>query len=205
MGERECVKCGRADCGKHCLAKRRQGDGWCQLDAGWGTDHVGVGRCKLHGGSTTSHTNSRRVVEAKAAKELAQLGYEPVEDPIGEMLDLAGRFKALEGWLATKVAELDDKGHLRYEGHGQASSEQLRAEVAMWERMLDRFARVLEALARLNLEERRIRLSEAQTELLAKVIDATLADPVLALSADQRRAAPAAIARHIDAVALRVA
>lgn len=28
----------------------------CQRPAGWGTDHVGYGLCKLHGGSTRAHT-----------------------------------------------------------------------------------------------------------------------------------------------------
>ena len=34
-----------------CGAKTRDG-GKCQLKAGWGTDHVGKGRCKLHGGAS---------------------------------------------------------------------------------------------------------------------------------------------------------
>lgn len=36
--------------GVQCGAKKRQGEGTCALPAGWGTDHVGYGRCKLHGG-----------------------------------------------------------------------------------------------------------------------------------------------------------
>jgi len=38
-----------------CNATTRDGDP-CQLPAGWGTDHVGEGRCKLHGGSTVTPT-----------------------------------------------------------------------------------------------------------------------------------------------------
>jgi|GEM_PF-3592948 len=33
-----------------CGAKKKQGEGVCQQPAGWGTDHPGEGRCKLHGG-----------------------------------------------------------------------------------------------------------------------------------------------------------
>lgn len=38
-----------------CGATRKQGDdgATCQLPAGWGTDHVGEGRCKLHGGASS--------------------------------------------------------------------------------------------------------------------------------------------------------
>lgn len=39
-----------------CGAKKRQGEGTCRLPAGWGTDHVGRGRCKLHGGCTPRHS-----------------------------------------------------------------------------------------------------------------------------------------------------
>lgn len=33
-----------------CGVDKRQGEGTCSLPAGWGTDHVGEGACKLHGG-----------------------------------------------------------------------------------------------------------------------------------------------------------
>ena len=37
---------------KYCGAKTRAGTP-CRRPAGWGTDHVGEGRCKLHGGKST--------------------------------------------------------------------------------------------------------------------------------------------------------
>lgn len=37
---------------KHCGAKTRAGTP-CRRPAGWGTNHVGEGRCKLHGGKST--------------------------------------------------------------------------------------------------------------------------------------------------------
>ena len=37
---------------KYCGAKTRTGTP-CRRPAGWGTDHVGEGRCKLHGGRST--------------------------------------------------------------------------------------------------------------------------------------------------------
>jgi hypothetical protein len=35
-----------------CGAKKRGGPGLCTRPAGWGTDHAGVGKCKLHGGAS---------------------------------------------------------------------------------------------------------------------------------------------------------
>ena len=38
--------------GEYCNARKTDGSGYCKHEAGWGTDHSGVGRCKFHGGST---------------------------------------------------------------------------------------------------------------------------------------------------------
>jgi hypothetical protein len=39
-----------------CDAQRRAKEGGrCTRPAGWGTSHAGIGRCKLHGGSTPNH------------------------------------------------------------------------------------------------------------------------------------------------------
>ena len=35
-----------------CGAIKRQGGDPCTQKAGWGTDHVGMGKCKLHGGKS---------------------------------------------------------------------------------------------------------------------------------------------------------
>lgn len=41
-----------------CNARKTDGSGYCQQPAGFGTDHVGHGRCKYHGGSTEQHEKS---------------------------------------------------------------------------------------------------------------------------------------------------
>ena len=69
-----------------CGAKKRGGEGCCMRPAGWGTHHVGVGVCKLHGGSTPIKTDGSRskylqhdvdiqarVQELKESKELTDL------------------------------------------------------------------------------------------------------------------------------------
>ncbi len=54
-----------------CGAKTRSG-GQCQQPAGWGTQHVGQGRCKLHGGNagapiiTGRYSIKRQALAAKA-------------------------------------------------------------------------------------------------------------------------------------------
>lgn len=38
---------------------RGEDNGSCELPAGWGTDHVGEGRCKLHGGNAGAPANNQ--------------------------------------------------------------------------------------------------------------------------------------------------
>lgn len=47
-----------------CGAKKRQGPGACGRPAGWGTNHVGTGRCKLHGGNNTGPKDRKAKSEA---------------------------------------------------------------------------------------------------------------------------------------------
>jgi hypothetical protein len=50
---------------KKCGAKKKSG-GTCGRPAGWGTDHPGTGRCKLHGGASTgpkTEEGKKRVAE----------------------------------------------------------------------------------------------------------------------------------------------
>lgn len=47
-----------------CGAKTRNGTP-CQQKAGWGTDHVGEGRCKLHGGKSSGPKNQKKNSNAK--------------------------------------------------------------------------------------------------------------------------------------------
>lgn len=52
-----------------------------------------------------------------------------------------------------------------------------------------------------GLAERQVRLAEKQGAMIAEVLRAVLGDPELALTIEQRKAAPAAIRRHLSTVA----
>ena len=49
------TKGARRKVGVTCGAKKVSG-GKCTMAAGWGTNHYGYGKCKLHGGSTPTHS-----------------------------------------------------------------------------------------------------------------------------------------------------
>lgn len=184
---------GRAKCG----GTKRQGDGGpCTRPAGWGTDHAGFGRCKLHGGSTRNHRVAAvvQVVEADAAKLLAHEGLRQVTDPVGALAKLATEAWAMKDALAARVNALDS---IRYEGSG-AGGEQLRAEVALYERALDRSGKFLEVLAKLGYEERRVRVEEEQAAMVARVLAEALDELGLG---ERRDDVLRVVARRLEAVA----
>jgi len=53
-----------------CNARNIYHTKYCQHEAGWGTDHLGQGRCKLHGGSTPRITGRYSVIDRARFREL---------------------------------------------------------------------------------------------------------------------------------------
>lgn len=185
--------------GPRCGAKKRQGEGTCTQTAGWGTDHVGYGACKLHGGNTGTQVVAaeRQRVEVRARQLLADLGHaEPVTDPLAALMLLAGEHLAMKEAARSLVEDLDN---VRYES--RSGGEQLRAEVTLYERSLDRSARILADLVRLGVEERHVRLAEAQGALVVAAIVGAMDDVGLrGVQAEQLRGAVAVRLRAIPAM-----
>ncbi|WP_327066887.1 hypothetical protein [Kitasatospora sp. NBC_01302] len=125
---------------------------------------------------------------------LAELDVAPVDDPLTALMQLAGQVLAWQEATADLVNRLGDQ--VRYEG--MAGGEQLRAEVQLYERSMDRAEKVLSSIARLNIEERLAQISEAQADRVLAAIDAALAAAGLA-GAEATRARQVA-ARHLRAV-----
>jgi len=61
-------------CGARTRTESNGSDGTCTQRAGWGTDHPGIGRCKLHGGaSPVKHGLYSAVTNHRLSDRLAQL------------------------------------------------------------------------------------------------------------------------------------
>lgn len=127
----------------------------------------GAKTCYMHGGRTAKAAG--RAVEQQARIELARLDLPPVDDPLSELARVCGQVLGWKDMLAEKVNAL---ASLRYEN--EAGGEQLRAEVALWERALDRCERFLTAMARLNIDERLAKISEERAEVIISVLTAAL-------------------------------
>ncbi|MPY34097.1 hypothetical protein FNH09_23465 [Streptomyces adustus] len=148
-------------------------------------------RCRMHGGASPQAKTAaaRRQVEGQARALLAELGTPPVEDPLAALLRLGGEVLAWQKATAALVNQLDS---IRYQG---GSGEQLRAEVVLYERAMDRAANVLSAIARLNIDERLTAVSERQAEAVIGAVEAALA--AVGITGEQAIEGRRAAARHL--------
>lgn len=83
---------------ERCGAVRRQGGEPCGLRAGWGTDHLGVGRCKLHGGSVPIKSGRYSKVKNTRLKELIA-EHEADPDPLNMEPELAAMRALFEDFI----------------------------------------------------------------------------------------------------------
>lgn len=168
----------------------------CQLPAGWGTPHPGIGCCKLHGGCTPNQVKAaeRKDLEQKARKAFGRLAdvSAPIDDPLTALAHLAGHAVAWMEFLGDRIAELE---RLAYSGE---AGEQITGEIVLFERALDRCNTVLGTMARLNIDQRLAKISEQQLEIVTAAIVASLSE--LGLSVEQQREARAGVVRHLRLV-----
>lgn len=155
-----------------CGGKTRAGNN-CPLKAGQGTDHVGVGRCKHHGGATRSHRQAAtRILTEQRITTMFGKDYDttPITDPLAAFAALAGQ---VTGWMRTMeslVAELNRPGYA-----SEMAGEQVRAEVQLFERSMDRCERVLGTYAKLNIDERMAAIEAAKAAMVMTALEAGLA------------------------------
>jgi hypothetical protein len=118
-----------------------------------------------------SRSSARRELDGEFRRALARLDVEPVDDRLRELAKLAGQVLAWRDELAARVNALTS---LRYTA-GESRTEQLRAEVALFERALDRCAALLGLMARLGIDTRLARISERQADAVVRAADAAIA------------------------------
>ena len=128
---------------------------------------AGATRCRLHGGASPQARQAARLrlVERQALAVIDRERIAPMVDPLSALQQLAGEALRLKEYFGERLEAL------RYEGH---AGEQLRSEVALFERALDRAQKFALDLAKLDIDERLVRVSEAQGEMLAQAVMAAL-------------------------------
>lgn len=145
--------------------------------------------CETHGGSIghVRDAANQRLSEARqramAARFLKQQGIPDIEDPLDELMKLASEATAYREVYRKMMDELLSSDEVRYSGR---AGEQLRAEVALWERSAERCLKIYETITRLGIAERQQRLKEAELTLIAGGIREILRR--LNLSPEQKKA-----------------
>lgn len=118
----------------------------CAKTAGWGTEHQGVGACKLHGGSTSTHVEkAKRLKLARSIAELVELHRPDLAavDPHDALLEVVADSWAMRRALWGLVGDLIPRGGHAYRelddvdgaetGDGRALVEYVPAEEAgLW-------------------------------------------------------------------------
>lgn len=142
--------------------------------------------CYYHGGrvpAVRAKAQDRLDLEA-AEKELHRFGVKVVVDPAEEMLDLIAHTAGYVRFIRTRVdiihAEDMIWGKSREKTGGEDFGTTFEAKPNVWITMLDvwseKHARLLVEALKLKLDERRIKIAEAQGNALIKVLDGVLAE-----------------------------
>jgi hypothetical protein len=134
-----------------------------------------------------------RVAEQDAMKLLRAMDITPVADPLTALEGLGGEVVAWKEILAGKVSEL--RGDYRYR---HQTGEQLRAEVLLFERAMDRCVSTLAAISKLNIDERLARVREREADQLERAMNTALLK--MGLTDDQQREGRRIISTEIRAL-----
>ena len=185
-----CERCGAVHDPAKCKAHaKRQGGAQCQLPPMDGQEVCGV-----HGGRNPKAraAGAARVAETKMREALGRLNVVPVENPLAELQSLAGEAKAWKELCAEHVANLKA---MRY---GTDGGEAIRGEIVVFERAMDRCIVVLTAIAKLNIDERLVRIAEGQKTMVIQAVDAGIA--AAGITGPAAIEARKVVARHLRSV-----
>ncbi len=161
----------RNDPTRVCGAKRKNGKS-CRMFAGTKTEHVGTGRCWLHGGNTPNHNIS--AARKEAARRMAAMGAPLDVRPSEALLWVVHATAGHAAFLGAEVAALNG-----LDGH------EARVLIEQYGAERDRLTRAAKAALDAGAEKREVIRTEQIAEKLAQAMNAAMR--TLDLTPDQRR------------------
>ena len=186
-----------------CGAKTRSGK-QCRKFAGEGTSHVGVGKCKYHGGSMPNHIKHAAKIEAqRRAHEFFQehgikfgqsIDIEPTEALLTVLQLSCGHLE----FIRVEIAAVEEARRSK-ETQDFTPAFERDVLMRMYDDERDRVARIAKMGLDAGVAERQIRMAEKYGTQLAQVIQDIFMDAELALTPAQRAALPALLRRHLVA------
>ena len=207
--------------GDICGAKRAQGaEGVCCLPAGWGTDHLGSGHCKLHTGATPNGYMHAAKEDAQRLmmKDMPTMGNPQDIGPHEAILQEVKRTSGHVEWLRMVIASIgidpmspaaeiaqEESGFLP-EGAKKAMIQFTEAgmDAGAWVKIYQderkHLVSVCKAAVAMGCAERTVALAEDQGRMVASVIRKVLGDPTLALTNAQQAAVPEIVRRELEVI-----
>lgn len=164
-----------------CGAKTRRGSP-CDRDAGWGTSHPGVGRCRFHGGASPQAEMSGLVELAR--REATVMGRPLDVDPHEAILECIRITAGEVQYASERIAELEDgdavgpvvstrplkleggaeSSHQRVEDHGPPA---LNIWIDARHKAMDRLVTYSKVAIAAGIAERQITIAEGQAQQIA--------------------------------------
>jgi hypothetical protein len=184
-----------------CGARKKRG-GLCGRPAGWGTEHVGYGSCKLHGGCTPGAVAA--AAKAQARHLAVELEMEPhdallwcVRVAAGEVAYATRRIQELEetDLVVEPRVERDAWGENASSYVQTSNAAMLNVWIRTRQEALDRLARFAKMALDAGVAERQVRIAEGWADRLGRLFDAVFAD--LDLTPAQLKKAGPSLERHL--------
>lgn len=113
-------------------------------------------------------------------------------NPFDALLEIAQEQYAWKDICLAKISKLKED---EWRWDGDRAGEQIRSEIALYERAIDRTTKTLERIARLGIEERLMRIAERQVAIVETAIVRTLQE--LDLPVDMQAKARSRIVMHL--------
>ena len=200
---------------KQCGAKTRAGPP-CKRQAGWGTSHLGTGRCRRHGGASPQAELAGQLVLAR--REAMVMGVPLPMEPGDAILQCIAIAAGEVRYASEQIAMLDISEaagsvvttHIRPLKHEKGADslteivEEVRHEAPalhIWivtrRQAMDRLVQYSVAALKAGVEERRVRIAENIGQAIADTIRGVLKD--LGVADDPR--APDVVRRHLTLIA----
>lgn len=158
-----------------CNGRKRDGSGYCDQPPGWGTSHVGIGRCKRHGGSTRLY--NERVERMRATAIAAKFGVSRHTDPFRALEEELDRSAGLVDFYMLQVQALAHPDNMHGPvggGQGAIPEHKPNVWIVLLDDERDRFRRIADTCIKAGIAQRRVELAEQQGQLIAQAIKGIL-------------------------------
>lgn len=163
----------------------------CELKAGFGTDHVGWGNCKYHGGNTAAHvTNAQNNL---ARLHVASFGLPVVTTPADALLAEVYRTAGHVAYLAQVVADLEHVDLIQYTKDKGLIWEKPAVWVEMYQAERKHLVMVCTAAIKCGIAERLVRIEESRGERLVKAFKDAMEELGVPLTSEVGQV----VARHL--------